>query len=107
MTLKYKTAVTLTVTLSRVITSCGGTVRVTIRKSTLIIRVTIGGTEKTPGPLAPCKRPRMKITPRSYCYTTRMPERTKSARTTIMTPITVKTIGSMKSLLHKLIQEKE
>src|SRR5579863_2322235 len=81
------------VTLSRVITSCGGTVKVTIRKSTLSIRVMIGGTQKIPGPFAPFKLPSTKITPRSYCCTTRMPESATKTRIRTITPTTLKMIG--------------
>src|SRR6266705_157976 len=86
---------TLMVTLSREITSCGGTVRVTIRRSTLIMRVTKGGTQNRPGPFAPVKRPRMKITPRSYCCTTRKPESAIRARIMTITPIRIVTMGSI------------
>ena len=57
---------TRTVTLSFVITSCGGTVSVTVRRSTLTIRSTIGIRKISPGPFWAMRRPRRKITPRSY-----------------------------------------
>src|SRR5262245_13035090 len=61
------TALTETVTLSRVITSCGGTSMVTVRKLTLTIRSIGRKTRITPGPLAAGNtRPSLKITPRSY-----------------------------------------
>src|SRR5436309_2370746 len=93
------TAVTLIVTLSRVITSCGGTVRVTIRWSTLTIRVIIGGTQNTPGPFAPVRLPRIKITPRSYCCTIRSPERKKKMTIRTTNATSVHSNGSMTSLL--------
>src|SRR5262249_19915931 len=61
------TALTETVTLSRVITSCGGTSMVTVRKLTLTMRSIGRNTRITPGPLAAGRtRPSLKITPRSY-----------------------------------------
>src|SRR5579884_1420640 len=86
------TAETLIVTLSRVITSCGGTGRVTIRRSTLIMRVTNGGTRKMPGPFAPCRRPSTKITPRSYCCTIRTAERKSNSKMTTIATITIRAI---------------
>ncbi len=49
-TRKYTTAFTLTETLSRVITSWGGTSRTTVRRSTLTICWMIGMRKKSPGP---------------------------------------------------------
>src|SRR6266516_5386525 len=96
------TAVTLIVTLSRVITSCGGTVSVTIRRSTLIIREMSGGTRKRTGPFAPVKRPSTKITPRSYCCTTRIAESARNTNKSTMAPSTDKTSRLMASLLTAL-----
>ena len=47
---KYATALTRTGTLSFVITSCGGTLSVIVRRSTFTIRSTIGISRKRPGP---------------------------------------------------------
>src|SRR5918994_962864 len=64
------TALTRAGTLSRVMTSCGGTSMVTVLKSILTILSTNGRRIKSPGPLGPpCTRPRRKITPRSYSLT--------------------------------------
>src|SRR5438876_8272851 len=89
------------VTLSREITSCGGTVNVTTRRSTLIIRVMNGGTRNMPGPLAPVNFPSTKITPRSYCCTTRIAE-VRSISTIIITSATMisATMASMELLLY-------
>src|SRR5581483_1940188 len=87
------------VTLSRVITSCGGTVSVTMRKSTLLMREMNGGTRKRPGPFAPVKRPNTKITPRSYCCTTRIAERARITSTSTTTPTTNNTSRFIASLL--------
>jgi len=69
-TRKYTTAFTLTGTLSRVITSWGGTSRVIVRRSTFTILSTMGMMRNSPGPFAPTRRPRRKMTPRSYSRTT-------------------------------------
>ena len=57
---------TRTVTLSRVITSCGGTFSVTVRRSTLTIRSMSGISTISPGPFCAISRPSRKMTPRSY-----------------------------------------
>ena len=57
---------TLTVTLSRVITSWGGTSCTTTRRSTFTICCTNGMRMMRPGPFTPVKRPSVKTTPRSY-----------------------------------------
>src|SRR5215204_7344143 len=65
------TALTLAGTLSRVMTSCGGTSMVTVLRSILTILSTNGSSRNSPGPLGPpCTRPRRKMTPRSYSFTT-------------------------------------
>src|SRR4051812_34714490 len=65
-TRKYTTAFTFTETLSREITSCGGTSNTRVLKSTRTI-CWIGGTTKiSPGPFTLSKRPRKNTTPRSY-----------------------------------------
>ena len=92
---------TFIVTLSREITSCGGTVNVTTRRSTLIIRVTNGGTRNIPGPLAPVNFPSTKITPRSYCCTTRIAEeRSISAIITTSAMMISATMASIELLLY-------
>src|SRR5581483_11155797 len=106
------TAVTLMVTLSRVITSCGGTVSVTMRKSILSMREMKGGTRKRPGPFAPIKRPSTKITPRSYGCTTRIAESGSQISSTTLRPrsITTKRFMSRASLKlskHQVHEERE
>src|SRR5215217_8303015 len=65
------TALTLAGTLSRVMTSWGGTSMVTVLRSILTILSTNGSSRNSPGPLGPpCTRPRRKMTPRSYSFTT-------------------------------------
>ena len=65
---------TRTVTLSLVITSCGGTFSVTVRRSILTIRSTIGIRKIRPGPFWAISRPSRKITPRSYSRRILTPE---------------------------------
>src|ERR1700730_16342084 len=62
------TALTLRLTLSRVITSCGGTSRVTVRRSIFTIRSSIGTIQLSPARFTSAKRPRRKITPASYSW---------------------------------------
>src|SRR5829696_367982 len=67
------TALTLAGTLSRVMTSWGGTSMVTVLRSILTMLSTSGHKRKSPGPFGPpWTRPRRKITPRSYSLTTLM-----------------------------------
>ena len=54
---KYATALTRTGTLSFVITSCGGTFSVTVRRSTFTMRSTIGIRRKMPGPFGVRQEP--------------------------------------------------
>ena len=63
------TALTFTVTLSRVMHSWLGTSIVTVRRSIFTMRSTIGRMTKRPGPRAPTRRPSRKMTPRSYSAT--------------------------------------
>src|SRR5688500_8615868 len=57
--------------MSVVITSCGGTFSVIVRRSTLTIRSITGMSRKRPGPFGSgSSRPRRKITPRSYSRAT-------------------------------------
>ena len=67
MTRRKITALTLSVTLSRVMMSCGGTSIASWRSEMRTIRSTGANTRMMPGPFScPSKRPRRKITPRSY-----------------------------------------
>src|SRR5215207_8651192 len=64
------TAVTRAGTLSRVMTSWGGTSIVTVLRSTLTILFTNGINKNSPGPFGPpWTRPSLKMTPRSYSLT--------------------------------------
>ena len=62
----YTTALTLTDTLSRVITSCAGTSITTVRRSTRTICWMPGIRMTKPGPLTFQKRPSWNTTPRWY-----------------------------------------
>ena len=68
------TAETFRLTLSCVITSCGGTSRVTVRRSTFTIRSTPGTIQLSPARFTSAKRPSRKMTPDSYSWMTRRPE---------------------------------
>ena len=77
-------------TLSRVMTSCGGMFSVTVRRSTRTIRSITGISRIRPGPLRAIRRPRRKMTPRSYSRRTRIAEPKKNSRkkaATTATPI--------------------
>src|SRR5574341_377162 len=89
------TAFTLTETLSRVITSCGGTCSAVTRMSMMIIRSMIGTIHLSPAFRTPAKRPSRPTTPCSYSLTIRKPERKKS-RTSAAAMINPK--GGMASL---------
>src|SRR5512140_2634747 len=69
------TALTFTDTLSRVITSCGGTCSAVMRMSMMIIRSMNGTIHFRPAARTPAKRPRRSTTPCSYSLMIRMPER--------------------------------
>src|SRR5579885_525033 len=71
------------VTLSRVITSCGGTSSVTVRRSIRTERSRTGMTKITPGPRNGVSRPRRKTTARSYSF------RILSPLSRMATPITM------------------
>src|ERR687897_838692 len=74
------TALTRAGTLSRVMTSWGGTSMVTVLRSIFTILSTRGRRMKRPGPFGPpWTRPRRKITPRSYSLTTLMALSTTAA----------------------------
>src|ERR687895_1705767 len=80
---KYATAFTRTGTLSFVITSCGGTLSVTVRRSTRTILSMIGIRRKRPGPFGgDRRRPRRKMTPRSYSRAIRIDADATMKRTT-------------------------
>src|SRR5262245_38013205 len=76
------TAFTFTETLSRVITSCGGTSMVIVRRLTFTILSMKGMSRTRPGPepsppglkTALARRPKRKMTPRSYSRRMRMEE---------------------------------
>src|SRR5574340_1497745 len=72
MTRKYTTALTLTETLSREITSWLGTSNTTVRRSTRTICWMPGMMITSPGPFTFQKRPSMNTTPRSYSRRMRM-----------------------------------
>src|SRR4051812_14706263 len=87
---KYATAFTRTGTLSFVMTSCGGTVSVIVRRSTLTILSTTGISRKRPGPFGTgSKRPSRKTMPRSYSRATLIAEKrnrtTRNSRIAMMT----------------------
>src|SRR5207249_1249537 len=89
MTWKYRTALTLVVTLSLVMISCGGTSRVITRRSILTTLSTPNGMMKyRPGPFSPMRRPRRKTTPRSYSFAMRRLEKTTTRASSTMTPKT-------------------
>src|SRR5208282_2888106 len=100
-TRKYRTALTLTVTLSLVITSCGGMSSVTVRRSIRAIRSSTGITKITPGPRYGVSRPRRKTTPRSYSLSTLSPLRAKI----IPMKITIPTPPAIAILLRPLARE--
>src|SRR5690625_4538169 len=82
-TLNMTTALTRAVTLSRVMTSWGGMVSVTTRRSTGTSVSSSGSRITIPGPSAPRRRPRRKATTRSYSRTTRR-ENTASTITAML-----------------------
>src|SRR5256885_11422158 len=82
----YTTLFRSTETLSREMTSCGGTSKTRVRRSTRTI-CWIGGTTKIkPGPFTPPKRPRKNTTPRSYSRRILIDEMARSASRTKMPP---------------------
>src|ERR1019366_5896497 len=83
------TALTFTVTLSRVTTSCDGTSRVSIRRETRTMRSMGANTRMMPGPFG-CgsTRPSREITPRSYSR--RILIEVSRYSTTMITPTVVK-----------------
>src|SRR5580658_4300852 len=84
-TRKYTTALTLTDTLSREMTSCFGTLSTTVRSSSFFICWIAGKTSRTPGPLTPVNRPSVNITPRSYSLRMRIELAINSSNMTTMT----------------------
>src|SRR2546423_10708912 len=84
------TALTLTVTLSRVMTSWGGTSRVTVLRSILTSRSMPNGMmSRSPGPFSVIRRPSRKSTPRSYSLMIRMAELKPISTTRTMMPRTI------------------
>src|SRR5438067_1583997 len=84
------TALTLTVTLSRVMTSWGGTSRVTVLRSILTSRSMPNGMmSRSPGPFSVISRPSRKSTPRSYSLMMRMAELKPISTTRTMMPRTI------------------
>ena len=80
---------TRTGTLSFEMMSCGGTCRVTIRRSMRTIRSITGISRKRPGPDAPpLSRPSRKITPRSYSRSTFTDDESTSTSNTSRTTTT-------------------
>src|ERR1700722_4241251 len=75
-TIRYqRTALTLMVTLSRVMVSCCSAETVRVRMSTRTERSTPSGMiQYKPGPRKPWSRPNLKPPPRSYCCATRNPD---------------------------------
>src|SRR3712207_36855 len=87
---KYATAFTRTGTLSFVITSCGGTFNVTVRRSTRTILSITGMSRKRPGPFGgERRRPRRKMTPRSYSRATRIAAESRSRMMTTTAAIAI------------------
>src|SRR5258706_9974586 len=95
MTRKYTTAFTFTDTLSREITSCGGTSNTTVRSSTFTICCTTGKITTSPGPFTFQKRPSMNTTPRSYSRRMRNDERNSIAMTTTIKPLDMNPLMSL------------
>src|SRR5580693_10027019 len=93
------TAETLTETLSREITSCGGTSSTITRRSTRTICWMNGTRRKRPGPLVPVKRPSVKTTPRSYSRRMRMEDQRKISAKTAM-----KMIGGKNNMVLLLVR---
>jgi hypothetical protein len=73
---------TLTETLSREITSCGGTTCTITLRSTFTICCTTGIRMMNPGPFTPVKRPSVNTTPRSYSRRMRTAEDRNRTTTT-------------------------
>src|SRR2546422_4681608 len=84
------TALTFTVTLSSVMTSWGGTSRVTVLRSILTSRSMPNGMmSRRPGPFSVIKRPSRNRTPRSYSLMMRMAELKPISTTRTMMPRTI------------------
>src|SRR5688572_1871966 len=97
------TALTLTETLSREITSCLGTSSTIVRRSTRTIFWITGQTMMRPGPLTPSKRPRKKMTPRSYSRRTliELVSSMKTSTTTALQKIGSSVIASLLFLVGR------
>ena len=88
------TASTRTGTLSRVITSWGGTFNVTVRSEIRTMRSIAGTSSTRPGPFVAITRPSRNTTARSYSRSTRT-DAAASPRTTAKTKITVTSAASI------------
>src|SRR5919201_1442304 len=85
------TAETFTETLSRVMTSCGGTCSAVTRMSMMIMRSMNGMIHLSPAVLSPAYRPSRRTTPCSYSFTMRRPMKNQS--TTMITGTNRPTAG--------------
>src|SRR3990172_9264657 len=99
-TRKYTTALTFTVTLSRVIASCEGTSMVITLRSTFTMRSTNGMRRMKPGPLTPTYRPRRKTTPRSYSWTILTAAVTMISKTTTMVTTVISILSPPLLVFH-------
>src|SRR5215467_951844 len=99
------TALTLVVTLSLVMTSCGGTSRVITRRSIFTSRSTPNGMMKrSPAGFRSIRRPRRNTTPRSYSLMIRRLEKTTTRASRTMTPTTMSVPMSTALLLLVLLR---
>jgi len=79
-----------------VITSCGGTFNVTVRRSTFTMRSTDGNEDEQPGPFGSGKSlPSLKMTPRSYSRATLTVADSRIRSTTTMTTTAPSTIDTV------------
>src|SRR5512135_976806 len=92
------------VTLSRVIASWLGTSRVTTRRSTFVMRSMKGIMKNKPGPLAPTKRPRRKMTPRSYSCTILMALLANASKIRAPTPHVVNKLRALSMAVPPLCE---
>src|SRR5438045_6807113 len=81
------TALTLTETLSREMTSWTGTLSTRTRRSTRTAFCTPGTMNTSPGPRTPAKRPSVKTTKRSYSRSTENPRKAIPRRSATVTRI--------------------
>jgi hypothetical protein len=101
-TRKYATASTRAVTLSRVMTSCGGIPTVRVRSDTRTMRSMPGISSTSPGPRSPTSRPRRNTTARSYSRSTRTEAAASAAANTkrISTAVKIAAIRTAPSPRH-------